>query len=89
MPKTPSSILDPGTLRIASLVVAVTGLPFVYFRDTWMIAAVVTLSGGLTLLAQGEEDDDDRQRRYAYACFALSVTFMGIDVVARLSGMVP
>ena len=82
-----SRVLEPGTLRIAALVVAVTGLPFVYFRDTWMIAAVVTLSGALLLLAQGEAEDDDRQRRYAYVGLALAVVFMGIDVLTQVAGM--
>ncbi|PEN12312.1 hypothetical protein CRI94_14915 [Longibacter salinarum] len=79
-----TSILDPKTLRIAALVVAVTGLPFVYFRDTWMIAAAVTLSGGLILLAGAEAEDDPRQRRFAYVCFALAVAFMLIDAIGTL-----
>lgn len=81
----PSSITDPKNLRIAAVVVAVTGLLFVFFQDTWMIAASVTLSGGLFLLADGETQNDDRQRRFGYLGLTLAFIFMIIDVLVSLS----
>lgn len=80
-----SSLLHPRSLRIAAVAVAISGLFFVFFRDTWMIAAVVLLSGGLMLLAYGEEDDDPRQRRYGYIGLALAAAAMLVDVVLALS----
>lgn len=81
----PSSITDPKNLRIAAVVVAVTGLLFVFFQDTWMIAASVTLSGGLFLLANGESQNDDRQRRFGYLGLGLAFVFMTIDVLISLN----
>lgn len=80
-----SSITDPKNLRIAAVVVAVTGLLFAFFQDTWMIAASVTLSGGLFLLANGESQDDDRQRRFGYLGLALAFVFITIDILVSLN----
>ncbi len=80
-----SSIIDPKNLRIAAVVVAVTGILFVFFQDTWMIASSVTLSGGLFLLANGESQDDDRQRRFGYLGLAFAFVFMTIDILVSLN----
>lgn len=80
-----SSIIDPKNLRIAAVVVAMTGLLFAFFQDTWMIAASVTLSGGLFLLANGESQDDDRQRRFGYLGLGLAFVFITIDILVSLN----
>jgi len=80
-----SSLLRPRFLRIAAVGVAISGLFFVFFQDTWMIAAVVLLSGGLMLLSYGEEEDDPRQRRYGYIGLALAAVAMLVDLVLALA----
>lgn len=80
-----TSITDPSVLRWAAVVVAVTGLLFVFMQDTWMIASSVTLSGGLFLLAEGELHDDPRQRRFGYLGLGLAFIFLLIDILISLS----
>lgn len=80
-----TSITDPSVLRWAAIIVAVTGLLFVFMQDTWMIASSVTLSGGLFLLAEGESHDDARQRRFGYLGLGLAFIFLMVDIMTSLA----
>lgn len=73
---------DAAWFNGAALIVALVGLVFVFFQDTWMVVASVALSAGLALHAQAQGEDASAWTSTAgYVCLGIALGALLIDTI--------
>lgn len=73
---------DAAWFNGAALVVALLGLVFVFFQDTWMVVASMALSAGLALHAQARSEDAGAWTSTAgYVCLGIALGAVLIDTI--------